>query len=311
MPTQYIDIMRTTETDLDEKSLNRIEDFWVTDEKELPDSWTGRTTFELLRPLPPVGYSYVEGRLTKTQETTRPGNVSPEIWRTMSKKQKQQAISSWETENKRREQTRENRGTKFVPEEEVDAYTKILAEARIKLALPDVPAMPVLSRGETSETHIAGVKPQNGSRSSGRQMCGETLNAEHQDNVANKGFVSESWMAMVHTPVKDWRTKDGAKQAVDKEWDKLADKKAWLLDTVREYEDVAKEASRTGKTVHFGDLMRLCHVKHSELAENTTASKVESFLEETTSETSQDTWPSSQNKAHQPLTLLRLVFLIP
>ena len=82
--------------------------------------------------------------------------------------------------------------------------------------------MPVSSRGETAETHIAGVKPQNGSKNRGAG----TLNAEHQDNVANNGFVSESWMAMVHTPVKDWRIKEGAKQAVDKEWNKLADKKA-------------------------------------------------------------------------------------
>ena len=44
-------------------------------------------------------------------------------------------------------------------------------------------------------------------------------------------------------------------------------KRDWLLDTVREYEGVAKDAARTGKTVHFGDLMRLCHVKHSELEE--------------------------------------------
>ena len=72
---------------------------------------------------------------------------------------KQQAISAWEVEDKRREQAREIRGIKFVPEEEVDDYTKILAEVRIKLALPDVPSMPVLSRGETS---IAGVKPQKG-----------------------------------------------------------------------------------------------------------------------------------------------------
>ena len=57
IPIKYIDIMRTTETDLEEKALNRVEVFWVTDEKELPDSWTGRTTIELLRPLPPVGYS--------------------------------------------------------------------------------------------------------------------------------------------------------------------------------------------------------------------------------------------------------------
>ena len=30
---------------------------------------------------------------------------------------------------------------------------------------------------------------------------------------------------------------------------------------------MANEAARTGKNVHFGDLMRLCHVKHSELEE--------------------------------------------
>ena len=58
-------------------------------------------------------------------------------------------------------------------------------------------------------------------------ICGgEPFNAEHQDNVADKSFVSESWMAMVHTPVKDWQKKEGARQAVDKEWNKLADKKA-------------------------------------------------------------------------------------
>ena len=68
--------------------------------------------------------------------------------------------------------------------------------------------MPVSSRGETAETRIAGVKPQKGFHNSG----GETFNAEHQENVADKGFVSESWMAMVHTPVKDWRIKEGAKK---------------------------------------------------------------------------------------------------
>ena len=72
---------------------------------------------------------------------------------------------------------------------------------------------------------------------------------------------------MVHTPVKDWQKREEARKAVDKEWDKLADKKAWILESVREYEQVRNEATSTGKTVHFGDLMRLCHVKHSELAE--------------------------------------------
>ena len=72
---------------------------------------------------------------------------------------------------------------------------------------------------------------------------GETFNAEHLENVADKGFVSESWMAMVHTPVKDWRIKEGAKKSVYKEWDKLADEKAWLLETVREYITHGKKRS--------------------------------------------------------------------
>ena len=134
--------------------------FGAEGEKELPDSWTGRTTFELLRPPPPAGYSYVEGRLTKTQETTRPGNVWPEVWRTMSQKQKQKARSSRAEVNKRREEGRNARGIKNIPDEEVDAYTKVLSETRQKLALPDAPAMPVTSRGETL---IAGAGPPNGS----------------------------------------------------------------------------------------------------------------------------------------------------
>ena len=75
---------------------------------------------------------------------------------------KQQAISAWEVKDKKREQARGKRGIKFVPEEEIDDYTKILAEVRMKLALPDVPSMPVLSRGETS---IAGVNASRGGNS--------------------------------------------------------------------------------------------------------------------------------------------------
>ena len=68
--------------------------------------------------------------------------------------------------------------------------------------------------------------------------------------------------------------REKTQEAVDKEWDKLADKKAWILESVREYEHVRKEATSNGKTVHFGDLMRLCHVKHSELAEKYHSFKV-------------------------------------
>ena len=287
IPLKYIDVMRTTETNLEDKSLSKIEDFWGSADTasspkrggkpcnaELSEPWTGKTTFELLRPLPPSGYSYIEGRLTKTQETTRPGNIWPEIWRSMSQKMKREAILAWEIEGTKRDKAREQRGIKFVPEEEIDEYTKILAEAYQKLALPEVPSMPILLF-PTEKEHPINPASRTGSysQSAGGNPIGDqpiqraAPIAKHQENVADKGFVSESWMAMVHTPVKDWQKREDARKAVDKEWDKLADKKAWILESVREYEDVSKEATSKGKTVHFGDLMRLCHVKHSELAE--------------------------------------------
>ena len=55
-----------------------------------------------------------------------------------------------------------------------------------------------------------------------------------------------------------------AREAVDKEWQALADLPAWDLSTVRPKADVKAEAFRTGKSVHFGSLMDLCHEKHSE-----------------------------------------------
>ncbi len=53
---------------------------------------------------------------------------------------------------------------------------------------------------------------------------------------------------MVHTPVKDWQKREDARKAVDKEWDKLADKKAWILESVREYEHVRNKQPAQKKT---------------------------------------------------------------
>ena len=61
------------------------------------------------------------------------------------------------------------------------------------------------------------------------------------------------------------KTYRGARQAVDKEWKKLNDKRAWPYDTVREDAKLVAEAKADNETIHFGELMRLCHVKHSEL----------------------------------------------
>ena len=58
-----------------------------------------------------------------------------------------------------------------------------------------------------------------------------------------------------------------AKEAVDAEWTKLANKRAWDLESVRGRQDVKDEAIKQGKATHFGGLMDMCHRKHAELAE--------------------------------------------
>ena len=105
IPLKYIDIMRVTETDIEDKVESRITDHWINAEGNLTLSspWVGRTMFHLLRPNPPAGYKWIAGRLTKVQETTRPDDIWPEMWNAMSKKHRNKAVQAWNVESKRRE----------------------------------------------------------------------------------------------------------------------------------------------------------------------------------------------------------------
>ena len=55
---------------------------------------------------------------------------------------------------------------------------------------------------------------------------------------------------------------------MDHEWDKLENvKKAWNKYEVFEKADIIQKSQSTGKRVYFGELMELCHLKHSEQSE--------------------------------------------
>ena len=102
-----------------------------------------------------------------------------------------------------------------------------------------------------------------------QQVLGKPTPLSHQDNVAAIGHASPSYYAMVHTPVPPGQvySNPGARDAVEKEWKKLESKGAWDMSTVQEQHVVAAKAQKDGRPVHFGDLMALCHLKHSELAQ--------------------------------------------
>ena len=81
IPLNYIDVSRTTHTNLDVMQESRIDGYWNIDgSRDLSDPWTGVTQFTLLEEKPPDGYMWSGGRLTRKQLTSRPHHLWPELW---------------------------------------------------------------------------------------------------------------------------------------------------------------------------------------------------------------------------------------
>ena len=80
IPLKYIDVSRTTHTNLDVEQERRIDDYWNIDRsRDLSDYWTGFTQFTLLKEKPPDGYMWSGERPAKRQATSRPDQLWPEI----------------------------------------------------------------------------------------------------------------------------------------------------------------------------------------------------------------------------------------
>ena len=81
VPLKYIDVSRTSQTNLDVMQESRIDDFWNIDgSRDLSNSWTGLTHFALLDEKPPDGYMWSWERLTKRKATSRPDHLRPDLW---------------------------------------------------------------------------------------------------------------------------------------------------------------------------------------------------------------------------------------
>ena len=80
VPLKYIDVSRTTHTNLDVKQEKRIDDYWIIDgSRDLSDPWTGFTQFTLLEEKAPEGYMWSGERSTRKQLTSRPDHLWPEL----------------------------------------------------------------------------------------------------------------------------------------------------------------------------------------------------------------------------------------
>ena len=99
IPLKYIDVSRTTHTNLDVKQERRIDYCWNIDgSRDLSDYWTGFTQFTLLEEKPPNGFLWSGRRLTRKQLISRPDHLCPELWEKMGKNAKLKEKQKWSHE---------------------------------------------------------------------------------------------------------------------------------------------------------------------------------------------------------------------
>ena len=82
------------------------------------------------------------------------------------------------------------------------------------------------------------------------------MKQQHIDHIAEKVYVVSFHYGPAHKQ---------ATAAVNNEWGKLKKLSAWNEKQVKSKAEVARQAKKEGETVHFVNLMDLCHVKNAEL----------------------------------------------
>ena len=135
IPLKYIDVSRTTHTNLDVKQERRIDDYWNIDgSRDWSDPWAGFTQVTLLEEKPPDGYMWSGRRLTRNQLTSRPDHLWPELWKSMGKHAKLKEKQKCSHEKPQLDNARKLRGIYFIDPED--------KEFRKKSEMPMAPAMP-------------------------------------------------------------------------------------------------------------------------------------------------------------------------
>jgi len=302
LPTKYIDVTRKTYTSIETEAEKCVDDFWNVDgNKALSEEWTGKTIFEILHFPPKKNHYWVAGRETKIQETTRPGNLWPEVWDAMGDKKKKKAISDWNILKPKLDDARALRGGELYISRDDKEFPKLIKELQETLKQPKAPAMPVVATSPEDMAYAARSFLGIHGKAKGKPNCrkateprtektlkelkrelwylfdqakfsssaGGDSKSKHVEKIASRGHISEEWFACVHTPLPIPKAMKipGAKEALSKEWGKLEAKTAWDVTKVRAKKDVIREAKAAKKSVHFGSLMELCHIKNSQMGE--------------------------------------------
>ena len=236
IPLKYIDVSRTTHTNLDVKQEKRIDDYWNIDgSRDLSDPWTGFTQFTLLEEQAPDGYMWSGGRLTRKQLTSRPDHLWPEFWKSMGKHAKLKEKQKWSNEKFHLENARKLRGIYSIDPEDTE-FKETIKNARKKLETSVALAKPCkiiksnknCGSGASSKikTKLACILEADEST---RLRMGNSLPNHHEDHIAGKGDNSPQHYNLFHKiiPMPQALKIPAAKAAVDKEWENFEKISGW------------------------------------------------------------------------------------
>ena len=243
IPLKYIDVSRTTRTNLDVKQERRIDDYWNIDgSRDLSDSWTGFTRFTQKSDNPPEGYMWPRRRLTKRQATSRPDHLWPELWRGLARNAKLREKHKWALEKPKLDNARRLGGIYFIDPEEKE-FKETIKNARRKSETPMAPAMPCKTSKKCKHGETPGKTNEIKSKlacildasESTRLRMEESLPNHHEEHIAGKGDNSLQHYNLVNKfiPMPQATKIPAAKAEVDKEWEKLEKIPAWDLTKVR------------------------------------------------------------------------------
>ena len=161
-PLKYIDVTRSTHTDLDVMQEKRVDDCWNVDSnRSLSDSRKGFTKSTLLNEKLPKRYMWSGERLTKVQTTTRPAHVLPEVWTKIGKASQNRGKQAWQKEMPKLDNARRLGGIYFIDPDGQD-YKETLKNAKRKFARPMDAAMSCktgsggdcISQGSTKQSMV-------------------------------------------------------------------------------------------------------------------------------------------------------------
>ena len=238
-PLKYIDVSRTTHTNLGVKQEKRIDGDWnINGSRDLSDPWTGFTQLTLLDEKAPDGYMWSAERSTRKQLTSRPDDLWPELWKSMGKHAKLKEKQKWSEEKLHLENGRKLRGIYFIDSEDTE-FKETIKNARKKLETSVAPAMPCkimknCGSGASNKikTKLACILEAGEST---RMRMGNSIPHDHEDHIAGKGENPLQHYNLVHkfNPMPQAMKIPAAKAAVDKEWEKLEKMSAWNLTTAR------------------------------------------------------------------------------